>query len=160
MKILLAAMLFASPSFAADKPALRCGWVNNETPGNYTLTDKDGEWIIGVQGGHQAEGDVANAPNDNEQVNTNGSHGYWCACITATVDTKEKTVLKISSSKGEKLAACTHDKNLKQDFVPTKQIHSVGKALTECTDRSERQIGFHSRQACVNQRGEFYYLAN
>jgi hypothetical protein len=69
-------------------------------------------------------------------------------------------VLKISSSKGEKLAACTHDKNLKQDFVPTKQIHSVGKALTECTDRSERQIGFHSRQACVNQRGEFYYLAN
>jgi Protein of unknown function (DUF4087) len=35
----------------------RCGWFSNPTPANASLFDRDGEWIIGVQGGYQAEGD-------------------------------------------------------------------------------------------------------
>ncbi|HET7863945.1 MAG TPA: DUF4087 domain-containing protein, partial [Burkholderiaceae bacterium] len=41
---------------AAAQPALRCGWFDNPTPGNATLVDRDGEWTIGLQGGHQASG--------------------------------------------------------------------------------------------------------
>src|SRR5262249_57206442 len=35
----------------------RCGWFSNPTPANAWLQDKDGEWTIAVQGGHQADGD-------------------------------------------------------------------------------------------------------
>ncbi len=33
----------------------RCGWFDNPTPANYSLYDKDSEWIIGVQGGYQVD---------------------------------------------------------------------------------------------------------
>ena len=35
----------------------RCGWFQNPTPANIWLDDRDGEWIIGVQGGYQVESD-------------------------------------------------------------------------------------------------------
>jgi Protein of unknown function (DUF4087) len=31
----------------------RCGWLSNPTPANVWLYDRTGEWIIGLQGGHQ-----------------------------------------------------------------------------------------------------------
>lgn len=48
---------------AAQQPgsAQRCGWLDNPTPGNASLYDKDGEWTIAVQGGHQGEGRLATA---------------------------------------------------------------------------------------------------
>jgi hypothetical protein len=42
---------------AAEKAETRCGWFSNPTPANASLYDRDDEWIIGVQGGHQADGD-------------------------------------------------------------------------------------------------------
>ncbi|HEY2847367.1 MAG TPA: DUF4087 domain-containing protein, partial [Pyrinomonadaceae bacterium] len=35
----------------------RCGWFSDPTPGNEWLNDRDGVWIIGVQGGYQADWD-------------------------------------------------------------------------------------------------------
>src|SRR6266536_2441789 len=35
----------------------RCGWFSNPTPANAWLWDREGEWIIGVQGDFQAEGE-------------------------------------------------------------------------------------------------------
>src|SRR4051812_16771245 len=59
---------------AAAKPAAkretRCGWFDNPTPANATLTDADGEWLISEQGGYQAEGDWP--PTDKSWVHTNG----------------------------------------------------------------------------------------
>ena len=43
--------------YCVQKSEMRCGWFSNPTPGNASLYDRDGEWIIGVQGGYQADGD-------------------------------------------------------------------------------------------------------
>lgn len=140
----------------------RCGYIENPTPGNYSLLDSAGEWIISVQGGHQAEGDVATpkTAKDPEYVLTNGNYGYWCGCVTATVDAKEMKVLKIKSSRMLPLNTCLRDRKLKQAFRPVKIIHSNGKAYTECLEQDEQEIGFRARRACVNKAGEYYYLAD
>lgn len=44
-------------SHAANSAERRCGWFENPTPVNATLTDRDGMWEIGTQGGYQAKGD-------------------------------------------------------------------------------------------------------
>ncbi|MBL7685903.1 MAG: DUF4087 domain-containing protein, partial [Deltaproteobacteria bacterium] len=43
--------------FSSEKYETRCGWIDNPTPANWDLTDRDRTWTIGVQGGVQAEGD-------------------------------------------------------------------------------------------------------
>ncbi|MFN3498292.1 MAG: DUF4087 domain-containing protein, partial [Pannonibacter indicus] len=40
----VAASLLAAPASAA--PENRCGWIVNPTPGNWWLTDRDGDWIL------------------------------------------------------------------------------------------------------------------
>jgi len=66
-----------------EEPRLetRCGWLDNPTPGNVTLTDKDGEWVIAVQGGYRAEG-ADDLPDFNREwvAIGAGSYGYGCAC--------------------------------------------------------------------------------
>ncbi|HYL98267.1 MAG TPA: DUF4087 domain-containing protein [Blastocatellia bacterium] len=92
----------------------RCGWFSNPTPGNASLYDKDGEWIIGVQGGHQAEGDWP-VFKDREFVHTNGaSYGYGCACLRVRVNHETKEVLEIKSAHARPLAACRRDPALKE----------------------------------------------
>ena len=47
--------LLALPASAAPaKVERRCGWFENPTPANATLTDRDGVWEIASQGGYQA----------------------------------------------------------------------------------------------------------
>jgi hypothetical protein len=53
MKSLLAAAAFASLAAVPALAERRCGWLENPTPANYCLTDRDGEWTIGVQGGYR-----------------------------------------------------------------------------------------------------------
>ena len=91
----------------------RCGWIENPTPANWWLIDRDGEWIIGVQGGRQAEG-MDNLPDfSSGWVVTNGSsYGYGCACLTADVDVGEKQIVRIHSVKQKPLSACKADKTL------------------------------------------------
>lgn len=36
----------------------RCGWLTNPTPANMWLQDRDAQWIIGMQGGYQLQGDT------------------------------------------------------------------------------------------------------
>ncbi len=61
----------------------RCGWLSNPTPANISLYDRDGEWIIGVQGGYQVEGEWEFPDfKPGQWVITNaGSYGYGCACL-------------------------------------------------------------------------------
>ena len=55
------ASVFAEPANIKSSTSIRfetrCGWFSNPTPGNISLYDRDSEWIIGVQGGYQVEGD-------------------------------------------------------------------------------------------------------
>jgi hypothetical protein len=90
----------------------RCGWIDNPTPANWWLTDGYGEWIIGVQGGRQAEG-MDNLPDfSSGWVETNGHYGYGCGCITGAVDVRDKRILRIDSVKQKTISACKADKML------------------------------------------------
>lgn len=91
----------------------RCGWFINPTPANASLEDRDGEWIIGVQGGYQAEGDYPEFDDDN-WVKTNVNYGYGCACMRVKVDFKTHRVLEIASATAKPLAACRKDPALKE----------------------------------------------
>ncbi|WP_242112382.1 DUF4087 domain-containing protein [Luteimonas aquatica] len=91
----------------------RCGWFDNPSPGNASLHDKEGEWTIAVQGGHQAKGDWPPKYRQGQWQRTNaGGHGYGCACLTVRVDAEEKNVLEIFSSRAQPLSVCRKDRAL------------------------------------------------
>ena len=90
-----------------------CGWFENPTPANVSLIDRSGEWIIGVQGGHQADGDWP-VFKPSQWVRTNGNYGYGCACISGEVDAEAREVLSIRSAKAKPLSACRKDRALKK----------------------------------------------
>ena len=91
----------------------RCGWFVNPTPANAWLTDAQGEWIIGVQGGYQAEGDWPEF-KDSQWVKTNNNYGYGCACMKVNVNKSDEKILNIISSYAKALSACRKDKALKR----------------------------------------------
>lgn len=91
----------------------RCGWFDNPSPGNASLYDKDGEWTIAVQGGHQAKGDWPPKYRQEQWQRTNtGGHGYGCACMIVRVDADERNILEIFSSGARPLSACRNDRAL------------------------------------------------
>lgn len=112
MKLLSIALIFSFSSVALAKVETRCGWISNPTPANYWINDADGEWIISAQGGYQATGEIEAYPTDEQMVNTNGSYGYWCGCITGTFDKNEQLVKEILSSSVKSLDVCLEDPNL------------------------------------------------
>jgi hypothetical protein len=88
----------------------RCGWVDNPTPANWWLTDRDGEWTIGTQGGEQADGEMPDFGAN--WVETNGHHGYGCVCMDAVVDTASKRVLRYRQARALVIERCTRDTTL------------------------------------------------
>ncbi|MEN3329606.1 MAG: hypothetical protein V7638_4413 [Acidobacteriota bacterium] len=96
-----------------QKSEMRCGWFSNPTPANASLHDRDAEWIIGVQGGHQAEGDWPEF-GPKQWIETNVHYGYGCACMKVRVDPDTHTVLEIESAKARPLSACRADRKLKR----------------------------------------------
>src|SRR5687767_11933600 len=94
----------------------RCGWFSNPTPGNVWLNDRDGEWIIGIQGGYQTEGDWDWPEFKKGQwIRTNaGSYGYGCACLQVRVDKETNRVLEIKGARSRPLAACRKEPSLKK----------------------------------------------
>jgi len=115
--LLITVFILLSPSFLsaqAKKQETRCGWFSNPTPANISLYDSEGDWIIGVQGGYQVEGDWA-WPNFGKQwIRTNGHYGYGCACLNLQVDKKTGHVLSIRSTQMKLLKTCRQDQALKK----------------------------------------------
>src|SRR5262249_11570441 len=116
--LVLAAVFLSGPpashgSSNADKAENRCGWFSNPTPGNASLYDNEGEWIIATQGGHQAEGDWPNFTK-NQWVETNGHHGYGCACLRVRVNRETTEVIEIQHATARALSACRRDPALKK----------------------------------------------
>lgn len=108
------AMACLSPwaAVAATPGTQRCGWFDNPTPANASLTDRDTDWTVGVQGGHQAQGDWPRFA-DRDWVRTgHGSHGYGCACMKVSTDDKEQ-IVQIFSARSRPLSACRQDPALK-----------------------------------------------
>jgi hypothetical protein len=98
---------------AVEKSEMRCGWFSNPTPANASLHDRDAEWIIGVQGGHQAEGDWPEF-GPKQWIETNVHYGYGCACLRVRVNRATHEVMEIESAKPRPLSACRSDRKLKR----------------------------------------------
>jgi hypothetical protein len=98
---------------AVQRAEMRCGWFSNPTPANASLFDRDAEWTIGVQGGHQAEGDWP-AFGPKQWVETNGHYGYGCACLRVIVNRKTQEVVKIESASARELSVCRRDRALRR----------------------------------------------
>src|SRR5215510_13992159 len=110
---LVSAYPHAPASSALAKAEMRCGWFSNPTPANVSLFDRDGEWIIGVQGGHQAEGDWPQF-TPQQWVETNGHYGYGCACLKVRVNSSTRRVIAIESARARALSACRRDPVLRK----------------------------------------------
>jgi len=117
LRLFPALLALAAPlvGAAAAKPAqTRCGWFVNPTPANAWLIDRDGEWTVALQGGHQAEGDWPAPPSKKEWVAPEGDdrgYGYGCACMKV-ITGPDHTVVRILSAKGKPLAQCRRDRAL------------------------------------------------
>jgi hypothetical protein len=113
MKILFAAVLAAGLSAGAAQAETRCGWVDNPTPGNWWLTDADGQWTLSTLGGDAAPG-MENFPDMTvgEWVARNGSYGYGCACMLLVTRSADRKVLAIGWVRQLTLATCNADPKL------------------------------------------------
>lgn len=105
----------ASPAAGASapKPARRCGWLVNPTPGNWWLYDRDGEWILATQGSEAVRG-MEDMPDMSTAgwVETNGHYGYGCACVTITSEPSSRRVTSLSGASPKPLSQCRADKRL------------------------------------------------
>jgi len=116
---LLTTTLVAGSVFAAGvelKTQTLCGWYEHPTPQNMWLQDRNGQWIVGTQGGHQIEDDWGFSPkfSDSQWVKTNGYYGYGCACITGVVNVVTHRFISISSARAQSLSVCRKDRALKE----------------------------------------------
>jgi hypothetical protein len=103
-------MTIAAPA-SAEK---LCGWLENPTPANWWLTDRNASWTIMAQGGEEPEGmDLIGDISVHDYVATNGGYGYACACIDAETDVSQSRITRINSFKQLKLSRCQKDKSLK-----------------------------------------------
>ncbi|WP_233789318.1 DUF4087 domain-containing protein [Pseudomonas protegens] len=124
-RVMLCTLLtvIALPAFAAPaKVERRCGWFENPTPANATLTDRDGVWEIASQGGYQAEGDWPTF-NDQQWVRTNNHYGYGCACVSASADPRTHRLDQLHKAQARPLSACRNDPRLyeplrEEDGIP------------------------------------------
>lgn len=110
--MLLATLLAAHPAAAPER---RCGWLQNPTPANWWLVDRDGEWELGAQGGYQAPG-MDDMPDMSSAgwVETNGHHGYGCACMSVTTDRRTHRVTRLYSATPLPLRQCRADRRLRR----------------------------------------------
>ena len=106
---------------ASAKAAIenRCGWFVNPSPANAWLIDRDGEWTVAIQGGHQADGDWPPPRAEKEWVPAGGEgdprgYGYGCACMKVKTDRAQMLITRIVSSQGKPLSQCRRDRKLSE----------------------------------------------
>jgi len=103
-------ILSGSPAYAVEK---RCGWIDNPTPANWFLTDRNNTWTISAQGGYQAKGmDKIPDITTGQFIKTNGNYGYACGCMNVTTDKRKKRIIQIQSFTQLKLNQCRTDRSL------------------------------------------------
>jgi hypothetical protein len=113
MNALLA--LAAAALAALPQPGIehRCGWLDNPTPANWWLTDRDDEWLIGAQGGNQARGmDEMPDMTTRGWVETNGHYGHGCTCMDVAVDRASRRVARFVRATPLPLRQCRADRRL------------------------------------------------
>ncbi|MEL6138879.1 MAG: DUF4087 domain-containing protein [Cyanobacteria bacterium J06628_6] len=88
----------------------RCGWIDNPTPANWWITDRDGSWTLSVQGGYSAAGgEHIPAALPGEYVETNGYYGYYCGCMDVAADANTMRIDEIYAGEALPLSTCYAD---------------------------------------------------
>lgn len=92
---------------------IRCGWVDNPTPGNWWLTDRDGEWTLMLQGNGDRDNGFLDIPKtwnfQDQWRKNNGSYGYGCGCFEGEIDKASNWVTKLTMLKAKDLVVCEGD---------------------------------------------------
>ncbi|MGI2955957.1 DUF4087 domain-containing protein [Vibrio alginolyticus] len=109
-------------ALTATAEETRCGWLENPSPANMWLIDRDGSWDISVQGTSNALDDKSMellyqvTANENEFVRTNRNYGFSCACLTVDVDQEKNSITTIYKSKQLPLKKCLEDISITKDI--------------------------------------------
>jgi len=104
------ALLFSGgPAMAAER---RCGWLANPSPANWWLRDRDGQWDLSVQGQEPVAG-LDRLPDMTTMgwLETNGPHGYGCACLMLDTAAGHR-VVRILSGEPLPTGRCSADRTL------------------------------------------------
>ena len=98
----------------------RCGWIDNPTPANWSLIDKDGTWLFSSQGGFRADGLDRLPDFGTRWVKTNGYYGYGCGCLDVKSDVAAHTFTNIFQAQVKDISVCDADaaKNLIPQRIP------------------------------------------
>lgn len=110
--VIAASAIVAACTMPGQTDEVRCGWIENPTPGNWFLTDRDGNWTIAAQGAEQPLGmDLLPDFTAGEWVasDARGSYGYGCGCVTMRDDKAEKKVLALLKVRQKPLNDCRAD---------------------------------------------------
>ncbi len=109
-----ALLLFVlAPGLPGQAAERRCGWVENPTPANWWLRDREAEWMISTMGGYEAPGfDAMPDMQKAGWVWTNVRYGYGCGCMLVEVDRAAKRVTRLISAAPALLARCRADHRL------------------------------------------------
>ncbi len=115
-RTIAALLMLAASCLAAPAAEMRCGWLENPTPGNWWLTDRDGSWTLATQGDDYRDEVMDKVPpfDEAQYVATNGNYGYGCACLSVDVDKVETRIVRVHSGKTIPLTKCEADKTLKR----------------------------------------------
>ncbi|AIV05958.1 hypothetical protein LA59_10950 [Vibrio harveyi] len=119
---LLIVILGIFSALAATAEETRCGWLENPSPANMWLIDRDGSWGISVQGTSNALDDKSMellyqaTADENEFVRTNRNYGFSCACLTVDVDEEINSITTIYKSKQLPLKQCLEDISITKDI--------------------------------------------
>jgi hypothetical protein len=108
-RAVLAAAVIVTLSASFAQAENRCGWVNNPTPGNWWLTDADGQWTMMTQGSYEANGmDNIGDISAGDYVATNGNYGYACGCMEVDTD-GQGAITDIYSFRQLPIGKCEND---------------------------------------------------
>ena len=113
-RIVLAPLLFVLLVVPAAAEQ-RCGWLQNPTPRNWTLSDADGDWLLSSQGDQREAAGMDIIPDItvHDFVVTNPpDHGYACACLSVDVDAQAMRIDRITGFQQLPLRKCDADPNL------------------------------------------------
>ena len=120
---LLIVILGMFSALAATAEETRCRWLENPSPANMWLIDRDGSWDISVQGTSNALDDKSMellyqaTANENEFVRTNRNYGFSCACLTVDADKDTNSITAIYKSKQLSLKQCLEDISI-TEYIP------------------------------------------
>ena len=106
-------MTLACGTLQAQAAEQRCGWIQNPTPSNWWLVDKQATWIMMTQGGSEPAGfDHVPDISTKDYVRQNGNYGYACACLNGDFDKASSKMTRLYAFRQLPLKTCRNDRSL------------------------------------------------